>query len=62
MARGRYNTATVDRPRAAVAALRLRGMSQRENTDTLPLGILDRRKDASSLRPHFALWEQRQGS
>jgi hypothetical protein len=62
MSRGRYNTAAVDRPRVAVAALRLRGMSQRDITDTLPLGILDRRKDASSRRPHFALWEQCQGS
>jgi len=42
VARKRYNTAAVDRRRAAVAAWRLRGLSQREITDRLPEGLPDR--------------------
>lgn len=42
MARKRYNTAAVDRRRAAVAAWRLRGLSQREITERLPEGLPDR--------------------
>jgi hypothetical protein len=40
--RKRYNTAAVDRRRAAVAAWRLRGLSQREITAMLPEGLPDR--------------------
>ena len=42
MPRKRYNTAAVDRRRAAVVAWRLRGLSQREITDRLPEGLPDR--------------------
>jgi transposase len=53
MARGRYNTAAVDRRRAAVAALSLRGMSQREIADTLPNGVTDRvDEDGKALTYH----------
>jgi hypothetical protein len=37
--RKRYNTAAVDRRRAAVAAWRLRGLSQREIAERLPEGL-----------------------
>ena len=39
MTRKRYNTAAVNRRRAAVAAWRLRGLSQRQITDRLPEGL-----------------------
>ncbi len=51
MARKRYNTAVVDRRRAAVAAYRLRSYSQREILGALPAGLARGRRLSASKRP-----------